>query len=188
MPDPDENTIMNGATKLKADNCGHINKQRYKGTITGNIRAWLDTNNDGMVSDVPINGIAVALYDRDYGWNADDFLGSVYTDANGQFSISVDVCQNFRGINQPEGGDLELFVEVLSHHHNPDIKVRNRIGATIRGLYKVNDQAQKLAELPNEETVGGYYGSFQNGMDIDQETGYIYTTRGYAFVCLKEKK
>jgi len=25
-------------------------------------------------------------------------------------------------------------------------------------------------------------------MDIDQETGYIYTTRGYAFVCLKEKK
>jgi hypothetical protein len=59
---------------------------------------------------------------------------------------------------------------------------------TTTGLYKVDDQAQKLAELPNEETVGGYYGSFQNGMDIDQETGYIYTTRGYAFVCLKEKE
>ena len=58
---------------------------------------------------------------------------------------------------------------------------------TTNGLYKVDDHAQILAELPNEETVGGYYGSFQNGMDIDQETGCIYTTRGYAFVCLKEK-
>ena len=59
---------------------------------------------------------------------------------------------------------------------------------TTTGLYKVDEYAQKLAELPNEETVGGYYGSFQNGMDIDPETGYIYTTRGYAFVCLKEKE
>jgi hypothetical protein len=59
---------------------------------------------------------------------------------------------------------------------------------TTSGLYKVDDQAKILAELPNEETVGGYYGSFQNGMDIDQETGYIYTTRGYAFMCLKEKE
>ncbi len=132
IPDIDSNTIMNGAIKFKSDGCGP-NKKRFKGEITGFVKAWIDTNSDGVFSEVPISGVAVSLYDRDYGWNIDDYLGSGYTDLNGLFEIDVDVCQNFQGVNQPEGDDLELYIEVLSHHHNPDIKVRNRIGATIRG-------------------------------------------------------
>jgi len=133
MPDPDEHTIMNGATRFKSDNCG-VNKQRYKGIITGSIKAWLNTNSQfNKISDVPIEGIRVVLYDRDYGWNRDDLLGSAYTNKDGHYSIEVDVCQNFTGINQPEGDDLELYLEVIAIHLGPNIKVRNRIGAAIRG-------------------------------------------------------
>ncbi len=163
IEDIDSNTIMNGAVKFKRDDCGP-NKQRYKGTISGDVKAWLNTNRNNIFSNVSISGIAVSVYDRDYGWNVDDFLGSGYTDDNGNFSINIDVCQNFQGVNQPEGDDLELYIEVLSHHHNPDIKVRNRIGATIRGtagrsnpfIWTYNNGDN------NHQTIGTFYPGKEN--------------------------
>lgn len=60
--------------------------------------------------------------------------------------------------------------------------------STTTGLYKVDNRAQLKKKLLNEDRVGGYYGSFQYGMDIDEETGFIYTTRGYAYVCIQERE
>ena len=109
---------------------------------------------------------------------------------NGKLYYSVGNEKSFNIINSSDGSFVAGNKQMGGDYYASPLRIYDNAVwcTTTTGLYKVNDQAQKLAELPNEETVGGYYGSFQNGMDIDQKTGYIYTTRGYAFVCLKEKK
>ena len=108
----------------------------------------------------------------------------------GKLYYSVGNEKSFNILNASDGSFVAGNKQMGGDYYTSPLRVYDDAVwcTTTTGLYKVNDQAQKLAELPNEETVGGYYGSFQNGMDIDQKTGYIYTTRGYAFVCLKEKK
>ncbi len=109
---------------------------------------------------------------------------------NGKLYYSVGNEKSFNIVNASDGSFVAGNKQMGGDFYASPLRVYDNAVwcTTTSGLYKMNDQAQKLAELPNEETVGGYYGSFQNGMDIDPETGYIYTTRGYAFVCIKEKE
>ncbi len=184
LNDPDSNEIMNGAKRFKTDGCKNGNTQRYKGTIKGNIKAWVNTNGNGS-TDMDITGIYVELWDRDYGKNPDDFLGSGYTysdlsdpDNLGLFSISVNVCQNFQGINQPEGGDLEVYVKIFARNDGERVRVRNRIGATIRGTSR------------RSNPFTWYY---NNGNDNNQNMGAIHPGKDdtklhlvhYAHQCLQ---
>lgn len=109
---------------------------------------------------------------------------------NGKLYYSVGNEKSFNIVNASDGSFVAGNKQMGGGFYTSPLRVYDNAVwcTTTNGLYKVDDHAQILAELPNEETVGGYYGSFQNGMDIDQETGCIYTTRGYAFVCLKEKR
>jgi len=54
------------------------------------------------------------------------------------------------------------------------------------GLYKLNQNFEIVTQLLKEESLGTSRGSFTNGLDIGSD-GKLYTTRGYDFVCLKQK-
>ncbi|MFT5725465.1 MAG: hypothetical protein ACI9JN_002590 [Bacteroidia bacterium] len=55
------------------------------------------------------------------------------------------------------------------------------------GLYKLDQDATIVSTLNSDELVGTNAGTFTHGMDIDDSTGLIYTTRGNQFICLRDK-
>ncbi|MCC6720898.1 MAG: T9SS type A sorting domain-containing protein [Bacteroidia bacterium] len=133
ITDMDSSECIGNSQLHKRDGCG-VNKQKWIGTISGNVVAFMNRDNNLPDADMVITGIRVEIWDQDWGWNRDDFLNAGYTDNQGNFSIGINTCQNFQGINQPESGELELYVVIQSVTQNETIKVRNRLGKTLESV------------------------------------------------------
>ncbi|MBU0763658.1 MAG: hypothetical protein KJ607_02360, partial [Bacteroidetes bacterium] len=78
----------------------------FTGTVTGTFKSRV-RNDLNILKDIPLSGILVELYDKD--WGVDDPLGSDYVDENGNFKITYSTEQ---GVN--EGFNLELYLKFIS--------------------------------------------------------------------------
>lgn len=133
ITDMDSSECIGNSQLHKRDGCG-VNKQKWVGTISGNVVAFMNRDNNLPDADMVITGIRVEIWDQDWGWNRDDFLNAGYTDNQGNFSIGINTCQNFQGINQPENDELELYIVIQSVTQSETVKVRNRLGKTLESV------------------------------------------------------
>lgn len=93
-----------GEMNRMGDGCAFSKK--FAGHITGNITALFRNEETPIVlQSIPLRGIDIEIVERNSNW-INVILGSGQTDANGNFSVWINICRAF------EGDNVELFVRI----------------------------------------------------------------------------
>lgn len=103
------------------DGCPKSAQKRFTGTMTGNLRAYLPVFLGGADNIINLENIKVEIYDKDAWPDADDFLGSGFTNQDGNFSININNCAN-------DGNNLEVYLKIVSINPSGSIKAVHRHG------------------------------------------------------------
>lgn len=91
-------------------------------------------------------------------------------------------------VDKQSGLLSKTFTDIGTEWFSTSYKINSGLCwfTTTAGLFQMDFNFDIQLQLLNEEIVGTSGGSFTNGMDISIN-GYIYTTRGSDYVCLKLK-
>lgn len=103
IPSELKNQGGEGGMHRMGDGCAFSKK--FAGHITGNIRALFRNEDNDTNQSLPLSGIDIEIVERNLNW-INVILGSGQTDANGNFSVWVNICRTF------EGDNVELFVRI----------------------------------------------------------------------------
>jgi hypothetical protein len=88
----------------------------YTGTVSGTLRTTV-VNDLGDVVVFPLTGLEIRLMEQDALWWTN--IGNAITDGSGNFTINYSTNQHF------EGGEIELFLNVMARNPVVDVVARN---------------------------------------------------------------
>ncbi len=110
--------------------------------------------------------------------------------ADGKLFKEVGNFGHFNVLNLLNGNQLKTYSGIGTNFRGSPLRFfNNKVYFTTTDVLGIVETStgNMIQNLHFSEYVGETAGGPQSGMDVDPSNGYIYTTRGYSFVCIKEK-